>query len=70
MKIFKILFNDTDANIFIGQDLPQINSFYEDLKNNNFKSELIEADFLDSVHMVAKNVFKYLKNEAKNETKI
>lgn len=70
MKIFKIMFHDTDANMFIGQDLPQINSFYEELKNPSFKSELIEAAFLDSVHLVAKNVFKYLKNEAKNETKI
>lgn len=70
MKIFKILFNDTDANIFIGQDLPQIQSFYEDLKGDSFKSELIEADFLDSVQMVAKNVFKHLKMQARNETKI
>lgn len=70
MKIFKILFQDTDANMSIGADVPMIDSFYEDLKNNEFKAELIEADFLDSVEKAAKNVFKYLKNEAKNETKI
>lgn len=70
MKIFKIMFHDTDANMFIGQDLPQINSFYEELKNTSFKSELIEAAFLDAIRQVGKNVFNYLKNEAKNETKI